>query len=107
METQNLLLDSEVVRVSAVGKVKPIEHSVDLDLAVRPLQVLERGVRRIPLLGRILPQEQSLAVTYFKMEGPWVDPTISVAPIKSLSMTVVESLLLLLRAPERVINPSR
>ncbi|MBI4590423.1 MAG: AsmA-like C-terminal domain-containing protein [Candidatus Rokubacteria bacterium] len=107
METQNLLLDSEVVRVSGVGRVRLVDQSVDLDLGVRPLQVLEQGIRKIPLLGRLLPQEQSLIVTYFDMEGPWADPTISVAPVKSLSQTVVDILLLLIRAPERVISPSR
>ena len=106
METKNLLLDSEVVRVSGVGKVMLADRSVALDLAVRPLQVLEQGIRKIPLLGRLLPQEQSLVVTYFDMEGPWTDPTISVAPVKSLSETVVDILLLLLKAPGRVISPS-
>lgn len=107
METKNLLLDSEVVRVGGMGKVMLAERSVDLDLAVRPLQVLEQGIRRIPLLGRLLPQEQSLVVAYFDMQGPWADPAISVAPVKSLSETVVDVLLLLLKAPGRVISPSR
>lgn len=106
METKNLLLDSEVVRVSGVGKVMLVDQSVDLDLAVRPLQVLEQGIRRIPLLGRLLPQEQSLVIAYFDMEGPWADPAISVAPVKSLSETVVDILLFLLKAPGRAINPS-
>lgn len=107
METKNLVLDSEVVRVSAVGTVRLADQRVNLDLAVRPLQVLEQGIRKIPLLGRLLPQEQSLVVVYFDMEGPWADPSISVAPVKSLSETVVDILLLLLRAPERVLSPSR
>jgi hypothetical protein len=107
METKNLVLDSEVVRVSAVGTVRLADQSVKLDLAVRPLQVLEQGIRKIPLLGRLLPQEQSLVIAYFDMEGPWADPSISVAPVKSLSETVVDILLLLLRAPERVLGPSR
>ncbi len=106
METTDLLLDSEVVRVSAVGKVLLPNQSVDLNLAVRPLRVLEQGIRRIPLLGRLLPQEQSLVVAYFDMQGPWVDPAISLAPVKSLSETVVDILLLLLKAPGRVVNPS-
>ncbi|MEK7363860.1 MAG: AsmA-like C-terminal domain-containing protein, partial [candidate division NC10 bacterium] len=106
METKNLLLDSEVVRVSGVGKVMLADQTVDLDLAVRPLQVLEQGIRRIPLLGRLLPQEQSLVIAYFDMQGPWADPAISVAPVKSLSETVVDILLFLLKAPGRVISPN-
>ncbi|MEK6666422.1 MAG: hypothetical protein AABZ20_08360, partial [candidate division NC10 bacterium] len=81
-------------------------QTVDLDLAVRPLQVLEQGIRRIPLLGRLLPQEQSLVIAYFDMQGPWADPAISVAPVKSLSETVVDILLFLLKAPGRVISPN-
>ncbi len=105
METKNLLLESEVVRVSGIGKVVLSDQSVNLDLAVRPLQVLEQGIRRIPLLGRLLPQEQSLVVAYFDITGPWTDPSITVAPVRSLSETVVDILLLLLKAPARVINP--
>jgi hypothetical protein len=46
-------------------------------------------------------------VTYFRMDGPWADPHISVSPVKSLSQTVVDILLLPLRAPERVISPKQ
>ena len=106
MQTKNLLLDSEVVRVSGVGKVVLADQTVDLDLAARPLQVLEQGIRRIPLLGRLLPQEQSLVIAYFDMQGRWADPAISVAPVKSLSETVVDILLFLLKAPGRVISPN-
>lgn len=107
LETQNLLLDSEVVRVSGVGRLRLADETVDFDLGVRPLQVLEQGIRRIPLLGRLLPQEQSLVVTYFDMTGPWRNPSISVAPVKSFSETVVDILLLLLKAPARVVVPGR
>ncbi|HWQ68522.1 MAG TPA: AsmA-like C-terminal domain-containing protein, partial [Patescibacteria group bacterium] len=107
LHTTDLLLNSEVVRLTAVGQMTLADQRVDLDLAVRPLQVLEQGIRRIPLLGRLLPRKQSLAVTYFDMEGPWDDPTISIAPVKSLSHTVLELLLLLLQAPERFIIPDR
>ncbi|MBI4241633.1 MAG: AsmA-like C-terminal domain-containing protein, partial [Candidatus Rokubacteria bacterium] len=85
METKNLVLDSEVVRVSGVGKVRLPEQTLDFDLAVRLLQVLEGGIRKLPVLGRLLPQEQSLAVVYFDVAGPWNDPKTSVAPVKSLS----------------------
>lgn len=105
METKNLVLDSEVVRVSGVGKVRVPERTLDFDLAVRPLQVLEGGIRKLPVLGRLLPQEQGLAVVYFDLEGPWNDPKASVAPVKSLSQTVVDLLLLLLRAPDRLLTP--
>ncbi|MBZ0169591.1 putative assembly protein [Candidatus Methylomirabilis lanthanidiphila] len=107
MQTTNLLLDSEVMRLTAVGHMTLANQHVDLDLAVRPLQVLEQGIRRIPLLGRLLPKKQSLALTYFDMEGPWDDPTISMAPVKSLSQTARDLLLFFLRAPWRAIAPSR
>jgi hypothetical protein len=106
MRTTNLLLDSEVLRLTAVGQMTLANQHVDLDLAVRPLQVLEQGIRRIPLLGRLLPKQQSLAVTYFDMKGPWDSPTLSVAPVESLSHTVRNLLQLLLLAPWRVIAPS-
>ncbi|MBI4241903.1 MAG: AsmA-like C-terminal domain-containing protein [Candidatus Rokubacteria bacterium] len=105
METKNLVLDSEVVGVSGVGKVRLPEQTLDFDLAVRLLQVLEGGIRKLPVLGRLLPQEQSLAVVYFDVAGPWNDPKTSVAPVKSLSQTVVDLLLLLLRAPDRLLTP--
>jgi len=105
METQNLVLDSQVVRVSGVGKIQLPEQTIHFDLGVRPLQVLERGIRKVPILRRLLPQEQGLAVVYFELEGPWNDPKTSVAPVKSLSQTVVDLLLFLLRAPDRLLTP--
>lgn len=107
MDTTNLLLDSEVMRLTAMGQMKLADQRVNLDLAVRPLQVLEQGIRKIPLLGRLLPRRQSLAVTYFDMEGPWDDPTLSIAPVESLSRTVRDLLQLLLLAPWRLIAPNR
>lgn len=107
MHTTNLLLDSEVMRLTAAGQMKLADQHVDLVLAVRPLQVLEQGIRRIPLLGRVLPKTQSLAITYFDMKGPWDNPTISIAPVKSLSQTVRDLLQFLLLAPWRAISPDR
>lgn len=52
--------------------------------------MLEEGVRKVPLLGRVLPREQSLGVVYFDVKGPWADPHVSVAPIKTLGQSVVD-----------------
>lgn len=107
MDTKNLLLDSEVVRVSGVGTVNPAEARVDLNLGVRPLQFLERGIRKIPILGWALPKRQSLIITYFRMQGPWDDPVISINPVQSLSQTLVDILLLPLRVSEQLLKPGR
>ena len=105
MKTKNLLLDSEVVRVSGVGKIRLPDKTINFDLGVRPLAVLEGGIRKVPLLGRLLPEEQGLTAVYFDVEGPWNDPKASIAPVKSLSQTVVDLLLFLLRAPDRLLVP--
>lgn len=105
LESKNLVLDSEVARLSGIGKISLPDRTLDLDVALRPLQVLEQGIRRIPLFGRVLPEEQSLGVVYFDVKGPWSDPHVSVAPIKTLGQSVVEILLLLLRAPDRLLIP--
>ncbi|MFQ5897879.1 MAG: AsmA-like C-terminal domain-containing protein [Candidatus Methylomirabilia bacterium] len=105
METRNLVLDSKVVRVSGIGTIALAEKRIDLKLAVRPLQVLEGGIRRLPLVGRLLPKEQSLSVVYVNLKGPWAEPKVSTAAGKSLGQTVVDLLLLLLRAPDRLLMP--
>ncbi|MFQ5521378.1 MAG: AsmA-like C-terminal region-containing protein, partial [Candidatus Methylomirabilia bacterium] len=105
MRTENLVLDSKVVRVSGIGTVALSEKRLDLKLAVRPLQALEGGIRKLPLLGRLLPEQQSLSVVYVDLKGPWHDPRVSTATGKSLGRTVVDLLLLLLRAPDRLLIP--
>ena len=105
MESRNLVLDGEVARMSAVGKVSLRERTLEVDAALRPFQVLEQGVRKVPLLGRVLPEEQSLGVVYFDVKGPWADPKVTIAPIKTLGQSAVEILLLLLRAPDRLLLP--
>lgn len=107
METRNLLLDSEIAVVSGVGKVRLGERTVDFQLAVNPLQPLERRIGRIPLVGSPLLKDHGLAVTYFNVKGPWTDHAVSVAPLKLLNQTVVDVSLLPFRLPERLIGPAR
>ena len=39
------------------------------------------------------------------MKGPWADPQVTGAPIKASGQSAVEILLLLLRAPDRLLVP--
>lgn len=82
-----LNLPVRIGRVSFPLGLGTVESRVDLNLGVWPLQVLERGIRRILILRWTLPKRQSLVITYFRMQGPWNDPVIAIQPVKSLSQT--------------------
>ena len=105
MQTKNLLLDSRTVRMSGVGDIKLPEREVDFRLALQPLDRLERGMRRIPVLKRLFPSEQQLLVVYLNANGPLVEPHVAVAPIKTLSQNIVDLLLFVIRAPDRLLIP--
>jgi len=65
--TENLIVDSSDLRMTGVGKIDVPKDQVDFVVAVRPFAGIDAGLSYIPLLGRS------------------VDPTITPAPLGTLS----------------------
>jgi uncharacterized protein YhdP len=88
--TQNLLLDSNAINISTVGKFDLVRNELDLAIGVQPLQTVDKVVSRIPIVGWILTgKDHSLITTYFEAKGPIEDPRVTAVPVKSLAKGVL------------------
>ncbi len=87
--TQNLLVDSDDLRMSGSGKIDVPKDEIDFVLAVRPFAGVDTAINYIPLIGRgIAAIKNSFLVASFKISGSLDEPTITPAPLSTLSEVV-------------------
>jgi hypothetical protein len=104
--TENLVLKSPAMRITAVGSVNLVEKTVEMTMGVRPFQNLDSVISKIPVAGWLLGgQEQSLVVAYFRVTGPVSDPQVVAVPLRSVSRNVFGILRNLLELPESLNGP--
>jgi uncharacterized protein involved in outer membrane biogenesis len=101
--TQNLMLDSNAINISAVGKFDLPRNELDLNIGVQPLQTVDKVVSRIPIVGWILTgKDHSLVTTYFEAKGPIEDPRVTAVPVKSLAKGVLNIFKRVFELPARL-----
>ena len=98
--TENLVVDSDDLRMTGAGKIDVPKDEIDLVVAVRPFSGVDTAIKYIPLLGRgIAAVKNSFLVASFNIKGRIDDPTITPAPLGTLS----EWVLGVLRIPRSLI----
>ncbi len=99
--TENLLIDSNDLRMTGAGKIDVPKNEIDFVVAVRPFAGIDTVINYIPLIGRgIAAIKNSFMVASFNIKGPIDDPTITPAPLSTLS----EVLLGVLGIPKNLIG---
>jgi len=84
--TQNLVLDSDELRITGAGQIDVPKGELGFVVAVRPFPRVDSAVSYIPLIGPGLAGvKNSLLVARFNVKGPIDDPTIIPAPLSTLS----------------------
>jgi uncharacterized protein YhdP len=84
--TENLIVDSSDLRMTGVGKIDVPKDEVDFIVAVRPFAGIDSAMSYIPLLGRsIAAIKNSFLVASFNVTGRIDDPTITPAPLGTLT----------------------
>jgi uncharacterized protein YhdP len=84
--TENLVVDSNDLRMTGYGKIDVPKDEVDFVVAVRPFAGIDTAINYIPLLGRgIAAIKNSFLVASFNIKGPIDDPTITPAPFGTLA----------------------
>ena len=84
--TQNLIIDSDDLRMTGGGKIDVGNDEIDFVLAVRPFAGIDTAIGYIPLIGRgIAAIKNSFLVASFHVRGSLEDPTITPAPLSTLS----------------------
>jgi autotransporter translocation and assembly factor TamB len=99
--TEDLVLDSRAIKLSAVGSVNLAEDTLDLTVAVRPFQNVDLILTAIPLAGWILGgKEKSILVAYYRVTGSLRDPQVTAVPLKSVGRNIFGIFRNLLEIPE-------
>ncbi|HEX6173812.1 MAG TPA: AsmA-like C-terminal region-containing protein, partial [Candidatus Binatia bacterium] len=84
--TQNLVVDSDDLRMTGTGRIDVPKDDIDFLIAVRPFAGIDSAIHHIPLLGRgIAAIKNSFLVASFNIKGPIEEPTITPAPLGTLS----------------------
>ena len=84
--TENLLVDSDDLRMTGAGTIDVPKDELDLLVAVRPFAGFDAAINQIPLLGRgIAAIKNSFLVASFHIKGKIDDPTITPAPLGTVS----------------------
>ena len=84
--TQNLIVDSDDLRMTGGGKIDLANDEIEFVLAVRPFAGIDTAINYIPLLGRgVAAIKNSFLVASFNIKGPIEDPTITPAPLSTMS----------------------
>jgi len=88
--TQNLFVDSDDLRMTGAGKIDVPKDEIDFQVALRPFAGIDTAISYIPLIGRgIAVIKNSFLVASFNIKGPIDNPTITPAPLNTLSEVVL------------------
>ncbi len=84
--TQNFFLDGDDLRITGEGELDGAKGDIDFVIAVRPFPGLDHAWNYIPILGTGLAAiKNSLLVASFRVHGPVSDPSVTPAPLSTLS----------------------
>ncbi|HXV80799.1 MAG TPA: AsmA-like C-terminal domain-containing protein [Candidatus Binatia bacterium] len=84
--TEKLIVDSDDLRMTGSGKIDLANDEIQFVLAVRPFAGIDTAIGYLPLIGRgIAAVKNSFLVASFNINGPIENPTITPAPLSTLS----------------------
>jgi uncharacterized protein YhdP len=88
--THNLIVDSDDLRMTGEGTVDVPKDEINFLVAVRPFAGIDTAISYIPLIGRsIAAIKNSFLVASFNITGSIDAPTITPAPLSTLSEVVL------------------
>lgn len=85
-ETENLIIDSPIVKITAAGNYDLPTDQVDMVWAVSPFGSYSQFLKTIPLFGRLFAGERKgFATAMFSVKGSIEDPEVTYLPMKSFT----------------------
>jgi uncharacterized protein involved in outer membrane biogenesis len=104
--TENLLFESRAFNMSAVGQIHLVEETIEMDLAVKPFQNVDKFLSMIPLAGWLLGgKEKNLVASFYHVSGTLKDPQVTSLHAKSLGRNVFGVFRRLLDIPDAILGP--
>jgi hypothetical protein len=103
--TQSLLVDSEAMRISAVGAYALVGGDLDMRVGVMPFVAVDKVISSIPVAGHVLTgDKKSLIATYYEVRGSLDDPDVTAVPFESLAVGIGGIFKRLFELPVNAIN---
>ena len=88
-ETENLIIDSPIVKITAAGNYDLPTDQIDMVWAVSPFGSYAQFLKTIPLFGRLFAGDRKgLATALFSVKGSIGDPEVTYLPMKSFATGV-------------------
>jgi uncharacterized protein involved in outer membrane biogenesis len=88
-QTENLIIDSPILKITAAGNYDLPTDQVDMVWAVSPFGSYAQFLKTIPLFGRLFAGDRKgLATAMFSVKGSIEDPEVTYLPIKSFATGV-------------------
>jgi uncharacterized protein YhdP len=88
-ETENLIIDSPIVKITAAGNYDLPTDQVDMVWAVSPFGSYSQFLKTIPLFGRLFAGDRKgVATALFSVKGAIDDPEVTYLPMKSFATGV-------------------
>ena len=85
-ETENLIIDSPIVKITAAGNYDLPTDQIDMVWAVSPFGSYSQFLKTIPLFGRLFAGDRKgLATALFSVKGSIEDPEVTYLPVKSFA----------------------
>ena len=108
IRTEDLLLESDSMRMSAVGSIDLAGRTVDAKLGFHPFVTIDKIVTKIPIAGWIIGgKEKSTISMYYEIKGPFEGIEVRPIPVKALGEGLLGIFRRLLEAPIRPFRPER
>ncbi len=103
--TDNIVLEGNVVRMSAVGDFDFGKEKVSVLLAVKPFTTLDKIISNVPIAGKLLTGgEKSLIVSYYEVKGDMGEPVARALPGESIGRAFFGIIGRLLEAPAKALS---
>lgn len=110
-EIRSFSLDSASVQISASGVCNLTSRTMDIALAVQPIETLDRTIGALPLLGWVLTGDsRRFVVLRLRARGRIEDPFVRVELVETLAAPITRSLgrvlglpLQILTAPQKIL----
>jgi hypothetical protein len=88
-ETENLIIDSPIVKITAAGNYDMPTDQIDMVWAVSPFGSYSQFLKTIPLFGRLFAGDRKgVATALFSVKGSLEDPEVTYLPMKSFATGV-------------------
>jgi len=98
--TDDFLVDSDAMRITAIGKVDLGKNVIDAKVGVHPLVTLDTVLSHVPIAGYILTGKDKAFVSYlYEVKGSLDDPKIEAVPLKAFGEGVFGIIKRLLETP--------